>query len=330
MALNGFYLSRLSLQLKAVDALRLPSYKGSTFRGGFGNAFKRVVCVVKNKPCSMCNLRQRCIYSYVFETPPPEETDCLRKYTNIPHPFIIEPPEDGRCDFEPGDTLTFNLILIGRAVEYLPYFIYTFEELGRIGIGKGRGRYELQDVRCEGQEIYNSIDRQLRSELEFGVMSIEEALKTKNSILNSHNFSTITLSFLTPARIVVNGDLVVDLEFHHLIRNLLRRISNLSYFHCGKKLDIDFKRLIEKAEKVAAVYRDLRWHDWERYSARQDTKMKFGGFIGVIGFSGALEPFIPFLTLGEVIHIGKGTSFGLGRYRLTTNSNPLPSGEGKR
>ncbi len=66
------------------------------------------------------------------------------------------------------------------------------------------------------------------------------------------NFKLITLNFLTPTRIVVKEDLVVDLEFHHLIRSLLRRISTLSYFHCEKRLDLDFKGLIDRAKKVEA------------------------------------------------------------------------------
>jgi CRISPR/Cas system endoribonuclease Cas6 (RAMP superfamily) len=44
--------------------------------------------------------------------------------------------------------------------------------------------------------------------------------------------------------------------------------------------------------------------------------MKMGGFIGSITFRGNLEQFLPYLVLGEYIHVGKGTSFGLGKYRI--------------
>ena len=37
------------------------------------------------------------------------------------------------------DEISVGLTLIGRATDYLPYFIYALDELGRIGIGKGRG-----------------------------------------------------------------------------------------------------------------------------------------------------------------------------------------------
>ncbi len=61
---------------------------------------------------------------------------------------------------------------------------------------------------------------------------------------------------------------------------------------------------------------DLKWHDWERFSERQGTKLKMGGFLGEITFEGDLAEFIPFLVLGEYLHIGKGTVLGLGKYEL--------------
>ncbi len=64
-----------SFNLKVLESLILPSYKGSTLRGGFGYAFKKVVCVIKDKECHNCILKEKCIYSYVFETPPPGDTE---------------------------------------------------------------------------------------------------------------------------------------------------------------------------------------------------------------------------------------------------------------
>ena len=69
----------------------------------------------------------------------------MRKYTVAPHPFILEPALDSQRTCKEGEGLSFGITLIGRAIDYLPYFIYTFEELGQIGIGKGRGKYELRE-----------------------------------------------------------------------------------------------------------------------------------------------------------------------------------------
>ncbi|MFQ5900754.1 MAG: CRISPR system precrRNA processing endoribonuclease RAMP protein Cas6 [Thermodesulfobacteriota bacterium] len=312
--LRDFPFARFTFLLKAKDNLALPSYKGSTLRGGFGHAFKRVVCTIRGKPCPECLLFEKCVYSYIFETPPPKDTQIMRKYKAAPHPFVIESPLETKTRYLPGETLAFGLILIGKAIDYLPYFIYTFEDLGKIGIGRGRGKYQLQGARCK-----------VRGGREEIIYSVEDkVLKSNCQVINVSDFShlhlssnTLSLSFKTPTRIVYNGNLTLDLEFHILIRNLLRRISLLSYFHCnGNPGEIDFKGLIEKAGNIRVKERDLKWFDWERYSARQETKMKMGGFTGKVSFKGDIEEFLPFIRLGEVIHVGKGTSFGLGRYEI--------------
>ena len=44
--------------------------------------------------------------------------------------------------------------------------------------------------------------------------------------------------------------------------------------------------------------------------------MALGGVVGEAIFEGELDPFLPFLCWGELINAGKGTTFGLGRYRI--------------
>ena len=315
--LDKFAFSQFTFEMSAVENLQLPAYKGSTLRGAFGHAFKRVVCTLRKTDCNDCILRGKCVYSYVFETPPPSDTTMMKKYPAAPHPFVILPPTDEKRQFAKGETLAFTLTLIGKATEYLPYFIYTFDELGKMGIGRGRGRYKLEKVSLLGSNgrerqkvIYQSDKKVLKGGCE--TMRWQDVLQKKAIGDNKE----ITFRFHTPTRIKYREDLVLDLEFHVLIRNLLRRISMLTYFHCGNQLALDFKSLISDAEKVETVSNSLSWKDWERYSNRQETKMKMGGFVGDITFRGNLEKFLPFIVLGEYIHVGKGTSFGLGKYEI--------------
>jgi len=307
--------------LKAKDIIILPSYKGSTLRGGFGNAFRKIVCALKKTDCAECILKEKCVYSYAFETPPPSDTKIMTKYSNAPHPFIIEPPPEKKHGYKPGDEIIFGLTLIGKAIDYLPYFIYTFDELGKIGIGKDRGKYELKEVRSQesevGREIIYSSDTKTLKPFDMSILNLESGILNSVPDILNIGFSILNLNFLTPTRIVYDGHLTLDLEFHMLIRQLLRRVSLLSYFHCGYDMSgWDFKGIIEGAKEVKIKNQDLRWYDWERYSARQDTRMKMGGFVGEIIFEGNIEPFMPLIRAGEVLHVGKGTSFGLGKYEI--------------
>jgi CRISPR-associated endoribonuclease Cas6 len=307
-------------------------------RGGFGYAFKRVVCAIRNKECPDCILKEKCVYSYVFETPPPSDTKIMRKYKSAPHPFVIEPPMDKRRGFKPGDEINFGLTLIGRVIDYLPYFIYTFDELGKTGIGKGKAKYELQDVSCDGKTIYDSDTKTLKPFIASSVLipplvrGDEEGSENNPPLANLQRSvpplerggkggffnKRLTLNFLTPTRILYDGHLTLDLEFHILIRNLLRRLSLLYYFHCnGDPSTWDFKGIIEQSKEIKVKEKNLRWYDWSRYSGRQETRIKMGGFAGDISFEGDIEPFMPLIKSGEVLHVGKGTGFGLGKYEIT-------------
>ena len=67
----------------------------------------------------------------------------------------------------------------------------------------------------------------------------------------------ITLTFLTPTRVVFGEHLTSTLDFHVVIRTLLRRVSNLAYFHAGTEVSLDFRALIAEARNIETVSSDL-------------------------------------------------------------------------
>ena len=321
-------IGKFELSIQAKDPIILPPYKGSTLRGGFGNAFKKIVCALKEKECSDCILKEKCVYSYVFETPPPNGTRVMRKYLSVPHPFVIEPPPERKMGYKPGDELTFGLTLIGKALDYLPYFIYTFDELGNIGIGKGRGKYKLMAVSqkrtdppppagCRavpseenGARLYSSETKRLEP-------FIPNALPIDIAPPDTGQPAALTLNFFSPTRIYHDDHLTHGLEFQILIRQLLRRISMLAYFHCDiDTAHWDFKGCIDRAKEIATKKTNLKWYVWQRYSARQDRRIDMDGFVGDITYEGDMAPFLSLLKAGEILHVGKATTFGLGRYEM--------------
>lgn len=310
---------KYNFTIEASEPLALPYYKGSTFRGAFGNAFKKIVCALKRNDCRECLLKTRCVYVYVFETSPPEGTEMMgmNKYESVPHPFVIEPPAESKRAYNRGDSLNFNLTLAGKGIDYLPYFIYTFEELGKIGIGKGKGKYKFLSVKDGDDPVYSIEDKVLRNTASKELDVPEDFEPGSDAYSDSGPEDMVTIRFLTPARIKHQRSLAVELEFHVLIRSLLRRLCLLYYFHCGgQEPSWDYKGMIREAERVVIEKDTLRWRDWERYSSRQDVRMKMGGIMGEVTYKGNLKPFTPILKAGGILHVGKGTSFGLGQYEI--------------
>jgi hypothetical protein len=54
-------LRRTRLVLVACGAGRFPAFPGSAWRGAFGHALKRTVCVMRLRPCAGCPLERSCI-----------------------------------------------------------------------------------------------------------------------------------------------------------------------------------------------------------------------------------------------------------------------------
>ena len=326
--------ARLRLTLRAEEALRLPPYAGSTFRGAFGHAFKRVACPLRGA-CESCLHRTVCVYAYVFETAGSSDGSPLARGATVTHPFVLEPPESAPAELTAGDPLEVGLVLIGRAIPLAPYFLAACRDMASLGLGRGRGRCRLTRVVAEdpdspaGRVVYDGVADLLAPAVP--VWSMAELNRLRNAgepIAKSamgrgmRNNGTrggeeqVTLEFVTPTRLRQEADLVVRPEFATLATALLRRLSVLAEVHCGARAEIPAREVLAAAAAVKIAESKLRWHDWERYSARQGTRMALGGFVGRITFAGDLGPWLPLLRLGEVLHVGKGTAFGLGKYRI--------------
>ncbi len=313
-----FRFARFRLCLRAKDTLVLPPYKGSALRGGFGQVFRRIGCLGAERGFGECLLGERCPYHYIFETPPPAGSVVLEKVPAAPQPFVLEPPLETRRMYQPGEELIFHLVLVGKAIDYLPYFIYAFDELGRVGLGRGKGQYTLDSVAWQDETrtavpIYDGSRKTLTDS--FRALSLSQ-LSVSSPALSLSQLS-VSVSFLTPTRIMFENQLVADCEFHVLFRNLTRRIALLDYFHCGGEFPPERREFVERARAIETVKSDLRWVDWERYSNRQQRRMRLGGFVGQVTYRGDFTAFLPYLLLGTYTHVGKGATFGLGEYEFS-------------
>jgi hypothetical protein len=303
-----------------LDDAQLPAYKGSTFRGAFGNALKRAVCVARQQECPTCLLRSRCIYAQTFEAGSRETSDGKSKAT--PQlPYVIKPPLDARTCYAAGSPFDFSLLLFGQANEVLPYFVYAFEIMGESGIGRKlqgqRGRFSLNTVKKAGTVIYDSASKKLNPPTADDVNIDPQA--------TCPPCSSIQLNLLTPLRLKHQNSLSSQLPFHMLVRAMLRRVSGLfEQFGTGEP-SFDYRGLVARAQEIDIESSSLRWHDWERYSGRQEQVMMMGGLLGSVRYRGALGPYLPLLELCKRVHIGKQSSFGLGQFDYELASERKPS-----
>jgi len=313
--LEELRLSIISFDLVLLNNARLPAYKGSTLRGGLGRGLKEASCKNEVRECKECSYKFKCIYSTFFETPI-DSDGTFGKLTNGPHSFVIEPPLVNQTEYFVNDKVSFKIILFGNAVDNYDYFVSAVEKFGKAGIGKNRAKFAVDKVKDEiNNETLMSKGRQVFLPSKLEETDLRELF---NRFAEEKDFENITLKFVTPARIKYRNKLTDTLPFYVLVQNLIRRVELLQYFY-GEKAALltNYKELIGLAQDVREENSQLYWYDWERYSSRQGVRMKLGGLKGTITYSGNIEEFLPLIFLGSYIHIGKGTSFGLGKYEIS-------------
>ncbi len=293
---------------------RLPEYKGSTIRGVFGRALKQVVCALKRQACPDCLLKNECLYPAVFEPHPAVKTTENGGPATRPHPYVIQPPSDLKTIYPEAEPFAFNLLLFGPVNTRLSYFIYALDGMGKIGIGKKtagrRAAFCLEAVESSGREIYTGGDRKLTDAASWTDLRF-------SPIKNRPNGNrTVTLKFETPLRLKHNNRLSPELPFHLLVRAMLRRSSALLNHYDGGEPDLDYAGMVGRAWNVRTADSTLGWEDRRRYSLRQERSMMMGGLTGSITYEGDLEEYLPLIEFCAKVHLGKQTTFGMGRFTV--------------
>lgn len=309
-------LARYRFEFTVLTPIRLPEYAGSMLRGAFGHALRRTACMTREKDCKLCPFYRTCPYPAIFETPPPEQ-HVLQKFTQIPNPYIIEPPAWGERLYQTGDTLAFNMVLIGqRTLDQLALITYAWLRAFAHEVGHGTARlHAVTHLAQDGEHaIYDLNQARLLPH-------------TAQIQLPPQERDAVCLHFTTPLRLQSNGVPLPlsQLTALDLLRALLRRTHLLLTLQMGGKGDFDYLRLLQLAKDVRDS-RELTWSDWTRYSSRQHQTMQLGGVVGNWQLHTVPPELHDWLQLGQWLHIGKNATFGLGRYTLTNSISLLADG----
>lgn len=300
------------------DETLLPGYLGSTLRGAFGAALKTSICGNLTRDCEQCRIAVRCLYAKTFE-PKSFTTTANLRGIEPPPAYVIEPPTGLLTRLEKDAELTFTLLLFGDANSYLPFFLNAFEMMGRRGIGRraggpGGGAFLLRGVENNGHELFDPATGRLIGE------PITEDIQLP--LPPKVTSWTLSAQLLTPLRLKFQSQLQDTLSFSVLVRAALRRISSVFAVHGDGSPDLEYGRLAAEAEHIKTLSSQLRWLDWERYSNRQKRRMMLGGMVGAVSYAAVPGIYRPILETATLLHMGKQSTFGLGKLSLDWKSDP--------
>jgi len=311
----------------ADDGVNLPPMAGSALRGAFGHALRLTGCVrrsqggchdtcAENAEAEATRRATRCPYGYIFETPHPPGAPLLEQQKEVPHPYIIRPLPTTAGTHAAGAWLEYEITLVGKALDHTQVVVEACVVMGRLGLGAGHGTVSVCELwECEP---FGGTRRVLPfSNPGLSLSAGWEEAVAQATLLPRER---LTIQFLTPTHLVRHGQKLRRPDFSSLMRALLRRMTMLAVYHGGGVDRAQMALLAEQAEAVQLANWEGNWQEWQRYSSRQDKKMTFQGLVGDALYEGDLAPFLPYLVMGQALHVGKACTFGEGHYRLLTDS----------
>ncbi|MEX1167867.1 MAG: CRISPR system precrRNA processing endoribonuclease RAMP protein Cas6 [Hydrogenophaga sp.] len=303
--------TQLCVTVEATRTLAWPHFAGSRIRGAFGRALRQAACITGQPQCDGCAVRAQCAYGVVFDPAAPAQALHPSFQNGLPA-YLIQVPPLGARQLRPGDTVCFSVQLLAGDQSQHRLVEHVMPDAVNHHLFKP-GDCTLQAIEC----------RQLPAVS----MAIDaDAVPTLRNI---------QLHWLTPMRLQHLGKPLFrprDLSAAALIGAAWRRY--LQWCQLTRQTPNPPQPPLDAARQCTLDTQAMHWHDISRYSNTQQKHLPLGGLLGhavLTGPDSALKTLLPLLRLGEQLHIGKETVFGLGRYHIhplrpTATATATPTG----
>ncbi len=275
--------------------------RGDALRGALGTNLKPEGCPPKCLGIANCPQSYRCAYAQFFAP--------MSRGKSIPGPFLIRPPLTNNPDFGPSRALQFELRLFGLAIASADRFIRAFLHTRESGLADVPTHLESVDsVDWEGTECEELFAEGRLTGGKPIVLTFERFLECSCS-------PAAAIDFLTPTDLVYSEQSTKVPPFAAVVQRARGRISRLCANWEGCEWNLPFE-LEELASKVQLVDWSGTWPAYRRKSRQNGHQMALTGFQGTVKYDSIPAELWPLLNIGQEIHVGTHTSWGLGWYRV--------------
>ncbi|MEA5446513.1 CRISPR system precrRNA processing endoribonuclease RAMP protein Cas6 [Gammaproteobacteria bacterium AB-CW1] len=301
----GFYRLRFAVH----DRYDYPGFSGSAWRGVLGHALRERHC-----PRGLhraCDCDPACDYARLFEPPLPADTHGLplAGLDRLPSPWLLHELPEGPV--ARGETLTLGLSLLGTANAGLPAYVQALAE--------GAGRLEMADnLKLVSVARWHRAGglREIDADQPQAAGPSEAEWLDQAGILG--HAGPMRVRLLTPMRLRVGGRHLGQRGFDPgaFCMAVVRRVSLLAAVYGPGPVTADFRALKAACADVRLHAQTLQWEERARRSNRQGARHQLGGLSGAFELDNVAHELVPWLLLGQAVHVGKAVSMGLGRFHL--------------
>ena len=273
-------------------------------RRGFTTALKRATCG-RQVPCGECREVDECEWFLLFGQPLSTDPEAVKRHQKPSLPFVFDLPllPDGlfHCaDVEVG------LTLVGSAVAHAGAFVAAMREVCAGGFGDSSLVVSIDGMESQGvfgERVGVAFARRGGMPTNLQLLSISD-VAGKAVTMADH----VILSFVTPLRLFHEGKVLRSFDGPLFLRGLVRRVSSLAAAYGDEEMADDFRWLALRSREVRLTDSRIRFDS--------SGEMTTAGIVGEGVLAGDVEPFLPYLRLGEYLHAGKGASWGFGKFKI--------------
>lgn len=300
---------KLHFLLQFTEDTTMPRDKTSSFRGGIGEMLLRCNCI-RDRNCETCDFETECIVRRIMYAKSKITPRSVSDGESMGYIFECENKQE---IFEQGDQLELTLLLFGNNIIYFNQYLQAISMLGAAGIGKYKSRYVICGIfgtrrqpLLSGNDIImgNYRVENVKNYVEYRLEQLSQRFEQK-------------IVFYSPVALKYSGKILTSFNIEAIFRAALRRLYMLDCFEgidaSGLLPEINLPFEIEAQDAMSVTV--------TRYSNHKNQHMYLNGITGSIELreipcSADKDAFIRVLLAGELLHIGKYTSFGFGRYKL--------------
>lgn len=309
----------LTFYTELTESTVLPAWKGSLLHGGFGRALKH---------------HSDTLYAHIFE---PKNSSAR----DLPRPFVIQSLASEKTHWSTGDRFTFKLNLFGSACAHLSaiiqavlYWGHKKPEKGQAfgGLGRDHAGFSVHYITARlpnGTEhvIWHREQPELLGLSPMSLIDVIEATHQHycpwlESVPESFNAGVMVTTH-DILRLKHQGDICRSVPPSPIfIQTIQRRLRLLCQW-----FDSDAARTLTEFAPWLSMASSLpplslvdctQWQTRTRLSSQTRTIQPQDGICGYWFWYGDIAPYLPWLALGELLHVGAKSSFGAGGFEWST------------
>ena len=283
----------------------LSSNKVSALRGGIGTMLLNANCIGDRK-CEDCAFEDECLVQRMMYSKFDIKPDYITTGESVGYVFECE---NHKREFKNSDTLHFNLILFGKCIVHFSQYIQALFALGQSGLGTNKSHFVISGIKNEYGEDILKDNNILMSK--YKVRTLKDYVDERMQAFYDRDLSNLKITFHSPVTIKHRGQFIRQFDMEAILNSLARRIEMLNYY---EGTPIVGYHLIDSIPNI--TQQDSYNGNVKRYSSRHNERINLHGLLGSLVIDDTDEETLELLLAGELLHIGKNTSFGFGRYTV--------------